>query len=146
MLRVIDIFTVMPAIMAALFLFSCRDGRVKSDENYFAGQVGLRISHIKNMQGRDSLKEQVQKIHKHVNELILLSKDIENPGASVHLANSFFNEQAEKYNLIASDFREISKDHHMDEIAEALRQNELNLLNQLILKNDSSALLLYTAQ
>ena len=50
-----------------------------------------------------------------------------------------------KHVLNHSDFIVLRTDMHLDEIASNLKQNELNLLNQLIFKSGKTGLPLYTA-
>ncbi len=125
---------------------SCEREEEHASKKYFNAEVDDRLNVIMQLQGKDSLKHKVNKVHQRVGELILLSKDVENLRASLHLANSFFREVASEYTINAGDFTPLSLDMRPDQIDETLRQNELNFLNQLILKSDTAGSFLYTAQ
>jgi 3'-phosphoadenosine 5'-phosphosulfate sulfotransferase len=125
---------------------SCEREEELSTKKYFNLEVDDRLKVIMQMPVVDSLKYKVNKVHQRVGELTLLSKDIENLRAAVHLSNSFFSEVASEYSLNPGDFTQLQMDMNADEIDAALRQNELNFLNQLILQNDSAGSFLFTAQ
>jgi hypothetical protein len=125
---------------------SCEREEEHGTKKYFNAEVDDRLNVIMQLPVKDSLKHKVNKVHQRVGELTLLSKDIENLRASVHLANSFFREVANEYNINPGDFTQLQMDMDPVEIDVALRQNELNFLNQLILKTDTAGSFLYTAQ
>lgn len=84
-------------------------------------------------------------IDKRVSEIILISKDIENLGASVKLGNDFFSDLAAHYRLAAGDFIKLNTGMHIDEIEITLKQNELSFLNMYILRYSSRQAPLTTA-
>jgi len=125
---------------------SCNQEEEQGVKKYFSVEVQDRLNEIMRLPLGDSLKHRVNKVHQRIGELTLLSKDVENLRASVHLGNSFFLELAREYQLVPGDFEKLSMDMHVDHIETTLRQNELNFLNQLIIRSDSVGTHLFTAQ
>lgn len=72
-------------------------------------------------------------VDRRVQELILLSKDLENLGASVGMANRFFEQLALKYDMESSIFLKLNTLMHLYEVEKIIRQNELSLLNHFLL-------------
>lgn len=136
------------ALGLVLLLLSCRNSNQNKDMDlYFNKEIKNRMQIIAGLSGQaDTLKTIVAALDKEVNNIILLSKDVENIGASVIRANDYFKTLALKYGINDSDFTKLSTGMHVNDIATILRQNELNLFNQLILKNNPSGLPLFTAQ
>jgi hypothetical protein len=94
----------------------------------------------------DSLPLKVLLIDKEVDNLILISKDIENLSASINRANSFFDALTAEFRLQIKDFTKLNTGMHVDEIELVLKQNELNLFNQIIFKITGAKNTMYTAQ
>lgn len=93
----------------------------------------------------DTLLINTQEVEKRVHELVLLSKDVENLGASVFMSNSFFAEMAARYAIPQREFKEVNTRMHANDIASMIRQNEMVLLNQVILRSGNEGILLRTA-
>ena len=114
---------------------------------YFANEIKNRREVLDNRdKGKDSLKINTAAIDEEINNYILLSKDIENLSASVNKANAYFLNMANSYGINYNDFTKLTTQMHVNEIALVLKQNELNLFNQLIFKTNSAQTTPYTAQ
>jgi hypothetical protein len=130
-------------MLIALAFSQCRQARDHSAELYLESQIRQRISHLEqlNIPGINA-----RELDNKVNDLLLLTKDIENLPSVVQHANNFFNESQRNYALSDSGLVLLETDMHIDHMALLLRQNELNLLNRLIFKLDTNNVYLYTAQ
>jgi hypothetical protein len=128
-------------------LWSCRGPAVSHYMLlYFEQEVSDRLLAMESPAVKnDSLAQRVREIDKRISEFILISKDIENLAASVSLSNAYFNELSEEFKLKSSDFSSLHPQMHVNEIAVRLRQNELNLFNQLLFRFSGDTAL-YTAQ
>jgi hypothetical protein len=116
-------------------------------DRYFNVEIKNRMETIKKLKpAGDSTMINIAGIDKEINNIILLSKDIENIQASVSKANTFFLALATTYKINDSDFTKINTAMHVDEISSVLKQNELSFLNQVIFKLNPKASPLYTAQ
>jgi len=134
---------------AFILLFSfCGNHDQGADMNrYFATEIRNRRQMIDQLQRQnDSLKINTAAIDEEINNYILLSKDIENLSAAVNKANAYFLNMANSYDINYSDFTKLSTDMHLNVMATVLKQNELNLLNQLIFKMNRNQAIPFTAQ
>jgi hypothetical protein len=114
-------------------------------EQYFAGQVKERMMAFDKLPARDSVvKKRVAEIDRRVGEIILMSRDVENLQASVNVSNGYFSELSKEFGLNEKDFNSINTGMHVNEIAVILRQNELNLFNQLLFRLSDDPVI-YTA-
>lgn len=130
-----------------LFANSCRNTNNKSETDaWLDGEIKNRMEVLVNLsQPADINSIHPYEIDREINNILLLSKDIENIQASVNRANRYFETMSSKQALNHSDFIVLRTDMHLDEIATDLKQNELNLLNQLIFKTGKTGLPMYTA-
>lgn len=85
-------------------------------------------------------------VDKKVRELILLSKDIENLSASVNMSNDYFKSLAKQYNIDVAGFDMLDTGMHVNDIASALKQNEMIFFNHILLKTGSDAIPMNTAR
>lgn len=130
-----------------LFANSCRN-TVNQDETnaWLDREIKNRLAVLQELPGTEDLSAiKSDEIDREINNILLLSKDIENIQASVNRANRYFENMSAKHALNHSDFIVLRTDMHLDEIASNLKQNELNLLNQLIFKTGKTGLPMYTA-
>jgi hypothetical protein len=104
---------------------------------YFENGVATRLAQIV-ATGDTMLDSTAKAIDRRTRQLILLSKDVENASASVNLSNREFHDWATGFHLNASDFDSLSIGMHREQMEVILRQNELDLLNQLLLKSGHS--------
>jgi hypothetical protein len=132
--------------LLALLLASCSNRDDRKEELYFSQQIDGRLKIISGLPVHDTVKKDAVAIHRRVDDLILLSRDIENLGACMHLTNEYFIGIAHRYGINPADFRQLNAGDHVDNISLTIKQNELDLLNQLILRSDSAGKYLYTAQ
>lgn len=130
-----------------LFANSCRNsGNQTETDEWLNEEIKTRIEVLNDIpQTKDSLFINPDEIDQEINNILLLSKDIENIQASVHRANMYFQKMSSRYVLNQYDFIVLRTDMHLDELATNLKQNELNLLNQLIFKTGKTGLPMYTA-
>ena len=94
----------------------------------------------------DSLQVDIMSVHKDVDRFLLLSKDIENLDASINLSRNYFDELSLKFNFKRTDFTDINKTMTLEEIANALKGNELNFYNQVLFKYKGAEGVMFTAQ
>lgn len=85
-------------------------------------------------------------VDKKVRELILLSKDVENLSASVNMSNDYFKNLAKQYNIDVASFDMLDTGMHVNDIASALKQNEMIFFNHILLKTGSDAIPMNTAR
>lgn len=143
-------FNFLASLFFLLALVACggvNDGNKNQAGDEFVDQeIADRIRKIGELNKElDTLLINTQEVDKRVNELVLLSKDVENLGASVFLANSFFAEMAARYAIPQREFKEVNTRMHANDIASMIRQNEMVLLNQVILRSGNEGILLRTA-
>jgi hypothetical protein len=133
-------------LIFALMVAGCVNRGTHDMERYFESEIVDRLSTLQSPgMINDTLQGRIKYVHGRVGELILLSKDIENLGASISLSNAFFKDVAADFGMNAGDFAPLYTDMHVDEIAVVLRQNELNFLNQMLFRHDPKGKT-YTAQ
>ncbi len=104
------------------------------------------MAKIKELKLSDSLKVDVAEVHTEIDRFLLFSKDIENLDASINLSKKYFDELATKFSINRTDFTDINKTMSLEEIANALKGNELNFFNQLLFKYKGAEGLMFTAQ
>ena len=142
----------MKFILLSLFCISvftfCTNSKENAEMNaYFEKEIKNRREILDKLSlQNDSLNISTLAIHQQVNDYILLSKDVENISAAVNTANAYFLNMANSYGINYADFTKITRDMSLDEIAIILKQNELNLFNQLIFKSNPTELPPFTAQ
>ncbi len=134
-------------IIVTCLLFSCSERERKEEaQSYFKKEIDSRMSTIKTLKVADSLHLDVTEIDKEVDRLLLMSKDIENIDASINLSKKFFDELAVKYQMNRADFTDINREMTLEEIANALKGNELNFFNQFIFNYKGADGSMFTAQ
>lgn len=135
-------------LVILLILGACQNTKDTNEAlTHFDKEIANRMETLNSQViSGDSLKPKINLIHEEVTHLILLSKDIENINASVMRANSFFDALAAEFRINLSDFTKLNTGMHVNEIELILKQNELNLYNQLIFKQNASPNSMYTAQ
>jgi len=135
-------------LLTLLILFSCQTKTEKTESRiYFDKEIANRMEVLQSVViSGDSMRSKIGLIDQEVDNLILISKDIENLSASVNRANSFFDALAAEYRIEMKDFIKLNSGMHVDEIELVLRQNELNLFNQIIFKSTGAKNTMYTAQ
>ena len=131
-----------------LINFSCQTHSEKKESlNHFNNEIKARMEVLQTLViAGDSMKIKSKLIDEEVSNLILISKDIENLSASVHRANAFFDALAAEFRIEMNDFTKLNTGMHVDEMELILKQNELNVFNQIIFKNSSGKNTMYTAQ
>lgn len=89
---------------------------------------------------------ELAKINKDVMNLTLLTIDIENISASINKSNQYFYEAPKHYGVDTSGFVYLYKGVPLCDIVGIIKKNHLNLLNKIILRQNKSGDLMYTAQ
>lgn len=116
-------------------------------DNYVEKEIRDRVKSIQQLnQEKDTVIIDPVAVEKKVAELILLSKDIENLSAAVSLANAYFDEKIRLHRMNASDIKILNTAMHADDMASALKQNEMVLFNHVLLKVSNNAVPLHAAQ
>lgn len=132
-----------------LFLCSCVDNQNKNQaiDNYVNREVSERIKMIRQInKDNDTIIINPLEIDKRVNELVLLSKDVENLSASVNLSNHYFLEMAARFNIDERQFKKLNTGMHVNDISSTIKQNEMVLFNEVILSSGFKDILLHTAK
>lgn len=134
-------------LIVVTFSFCKNEDPGKEMNAWFEKEISNRREILDTLKvSNDSLKINTAAVHQEVNDLILLSKDVENLSALVDRANAYFLNLAHSYGVNYADFTELNTKMSLSEIASVLKQNELNLLNQVIFKSRPQQLIPYTAQ
>ena len=130
-----------------LLLTGCgRKTTDNSTEHYLTASIQTRSEAISELVRRgDTLLPDLQSIEKKVQDLILMSKDIENLPASINLSDAYFARMARTWQLDSALFQKLNFNMQVDEITLVLRQNQLVLLEQMLLKRDTGEVPLFTA-
>lgn len=129
----------------ALFAGCRHQNKNKDIDLYFEKEIIDRVNVI--CKQPDSMQISPAKINREVNNLVLMSKDIENIVAVTGRANRYFKTLADEQHLNAATFTPLSPDMELDNIASALKENELNFFNQVIFKmKGAEGIKIHTAQ
>lgn len=136
-------------VFPIVFFCSCLENggnKNQASDDYVNKEINERIKMIGQInKDNDTIVINPLEVDKRVNELVLLSKDVENLGASVTLSNQYYSEMAAKYKVNAKEFKKVSTTMHANDIASLIKQNEMVLLNQVILNSGFKDILLHTA-
>lgn len=89
---------------------------------------------------------ELDNIRKNVDNLRLLTVDIENLSASINKSNQYFSGAAKKYGVDTSGFVVLYKGVPLQDIVNIIKKNHLNLLNKIIIVRNKNESLMYTAQ
>lgn len=136
-------------LMCMFFISACVDNSNKNQsvDNYVNREVSERIKMIAQInKENDTILINPLAIDKRINELVLLSKDVENLSASVNLSNQYFAEMATTYGIDVREFRKINTGMHVNDIGTTIKQNEMVLFNEVILKSGFKDILLRSAK
>lgn len=104
-------------------------------EAMLSKEIQLRLNELQGL--KDSLMVkgiEPEAIHTRFGDLLLMSKDHENLQAAVNLSNQYLNELCSKHQFNASALNELNTGMSLSEISYLLKQNELNILNQVMLQ------------
>lgn len=132
-----------------LFLCACVDNQNKNQavDNYVNREVSERIKMIGQInKDNDTVIINPLEIDKRVNELVLLSRDIENLSASVNLSNQYFLEMSNRFRVDPRQFKKLNTGMHVNDISSTIKQNEMVLFNEVILSSGFKDILLHTAK
>lgn len=132
-----------------ILLFGCIDNHNKNQaiDISIEKEIRERIVKIKTIaKQNDTVFVDPDEVDKKIRDLILISKDIENLRASVNLANQYFIELSRRFGLNVDDFQKINGGMHVDDIASALKQNEMIFLNHILLKTGVETVPMHTAR
>lgn len=122
--------------ISLLFLsaFSCKENTQTNTEGsaMLVKEINSRLLELENK--ADSLKKtgiDPSAIHSRFQELLLMSKDVENLQASVNLHKTYLDEVCQAHGLNRSQLLEINSSMDLEQIDLIFKQNELQLLNQV---------------
>ena len=134
----------------AVFIFvSCGESEKAfvADENQLIKEIQQRLDALSPL--KDSLNKiglEPEAIHTRFQELLLMSKDTENPRACVNTSNQFISNLCAKHGFNPSALQTLSTNFSLAEISFHLKQNELNILNQILLQKLNRIVTLETAK
>ena len=116
-------------------------------DNYVQKEIQDRIAQINQLnRNKDTVIIDPAAVEKKVNELLLLSKDIENLGACANVANRYFEDLTVQHHLNPADLKKINTGMHIDDISSVLKQNEMVVFNHILLQSGSDGFPLHAAQ
>lgn len=118
-------------LAVCLCLCSCAERDEENHERYLDAEISSRLSMFAQHDTSEEVVKRVKDIHRLAGQLILLSKDVENPGASVSRGNLYFNELAMENGFAYSALTKLHPGMSLDEISAAIKSNELYVLNCL---------------
>ena len=130
-------------------LLSCVDNSNKNQaiDLNIEKEIQERILKIKTLaKQNDTVFVDPDEVDKKVRDLILISKDIENLRASVNLSNQYFTDISNRFHLNVGDFEKLNTGMHVDDIASALKQNEMIFFNHILLKTSIDAVPMHSAR
>ncbi len=93
-----------------------------------------------------SFSQELEVIRKDIENLRLLTVDIENINASIVKSNEYFNAASKRYDVDTSGFVVLYKGVPLNDIVSIIKKNHLNLLNKIIILRNKNGTLMYTAQ
>lgn len=128
------------------FLLSCGrqdDNQTKLNHEYLNKEIADRTLVLNQ---DSSFSGELSAIRKNVENLELLTADIENINASIVKSNQYFKEASKRYTIDTSGFVLLYKGDPLQDIVTIIKKNHLNLLNKIILERNSTGNLMYTAQ
>lgn len=85
-------------------------------------------------------------IHQRFQDVLLMTKDIENLKASVNVGNSYITELCEKQGFNNSSILKMDTHQSLGELSIILKQNELTILNQILLQKLNGKVILHSAK
>lgn len=124
-------------LLFALAFVGCESGNAlqKIDEGVLDKEIKWRLDSLTAYTKlQESKTIDCAGIHKRIQDLILLSKDIENTKASISIANAYLDELSQSYMLNSSMLVYLSKEMDSKQISYLLKQNELSILNTIMLQ------------
>lgn len=124
-------------VLIGPFVFACREEAQASPEGsaMLVREIQDRLDGFVGLS--DSLKAKKidpSAIHKRFQELLLMSKDVENLQACVNMHKNYLDETCRVHELNRSQLLEINSSMSLEQIELVLKQNELQLLNQIWLQ------------
>lgn len=124
-------------ILILLFFIACSNQKKENKEDVAVldKEINKRLDSLRLHPDLLSVENfDADSVHKRVQDLILMSKDVENISASVKLGNQFFSDLIQKQNLNGAMMLKIESEMTQDQINYVIKQNELWILNQVVLQ------------
>lgn len=128
---------------------SCVDNSNKNQaiDSSVEKEISERITKIKALSlQNDTVFVDPDKVDKRIRELILLSKDIENLNACANLSNQYFLELSKTHGINVTEFQKLNTGMHINDMATALKQNEMLFFNHILLKTGIEAIPIHSAR
>lgn len=134
-------------IFFGILFFACNrrkdDDQTKLNEEYLDKEISARISIL----SKDSVfSRELDTIRKSITNLQLLTIDIENINAAIIKSNQYFTESSLRYGVDTSGLVMLFKGVPVYDMVNIIKKNELSLLNKIIIKQNKSGGLMFTAQ
>ena len=127
-----------------LFLFSaCKNRDAAVLLSYYSEESGKRAEWLAGHNTDDSAF--IDYFRRETADIILLSKDTENPEASVFRASRLFDSTCARYAIPRSDFTDIAPGMSDEETELQLRENELGFLNRIVMLRSGKEGFIFTA-
>lgn len=136
-------------IVLALFLLACEQPTQthEADEAMLNQEIQSRLTELEpHTAYLHALGLEPQAIHKRFQDILLMTKDIENLKASVNIGNAYTTELCEKQGFNPSSILKLNTQQSLSELAAVLKQNELTILNYILLQKLDGTVPLHSAK
>jgi hypothetical protein len=129
----------MKGLWLLLLLCSCAGNADDHMEDKLDTEIRERLRLAAKLARKDPSMRSVGDVHRRVNDFMLLSKDAENPGAAVVLSNAFFQRYFDSLGIPDRNRQQLQEGMGKRTVAVALRSNELQVMNRIIMANQPDA-------
>jgi hypothetical protein len=130
-----DAFKYLSPLVLLFLILSCRDKDPVEELNaQLDTEITQRFSLINSVKGNSEIQKSASRLHQKTKELELMSKDIENLPSTLNHANNWIKSINDTLH-ITHELLSLERGMNLDEISAVLKQNELLLLNEIVLKN-----------
>lgn len=133
-------------LLGFVLLLSCgrkEENQTQLNLEYLNKEIANRTLLLKN----DSVfKNEIPVIEKEIENLKLLTIDIENINASLIKSNQYFQSAAKQYGVDTAGFVLLYKGIPLHDVVPIIKKNQLNLLNKIIIQRNINDSLMLTAQ
>lgn len=131
----------------AFVLFSCGRNNDPNETKLNLEHLDKEIKERSLVLSRDSaFSGELDSIRRNVDNLKLLTIDIENINASIIKTNQYFNAAAKRYEVDTSGFVTLYKGDPLQDIENIISKNHLSLLNKIMIKRNAEGALMLTAE
>jgi len=125
--------------IVSLFFVQCTNPATHASLEDMNQEVASARAVLKQIEKyNDSINMALSLFDKQINELLLLSKDVENPGACAVVANKYFEKTFDQLALLDANRVMLTPRMGKEEMEFVIRQNELFVLNELVFQNSGT--------